>query len=60
MGTIKPKVERSYFNEGLLQLVDGLSIVGNVVKKEEMDANMPFMKKPTFDVEVGKVKKLWS
>jgi hypothetical protein len=40
--------------------VDGLSIVGNVVKKEEMDANMPFMKKPTFDVEVGKVKKLWS
>jgi hypothetical protein len=31
MGTIKPKVERSNFNEGSLQSLDGLGIVGNVV-----------------------------
>jgi hypothetical protein len=54
----RKRVEISDFNEGLLQSVDGPSIIGNVVKKEEKDANMPFMIKSTFDVEVGKVKKI--
>jgi len=58
MGTIKPKVERSYFNEGSLWSLDGLGIVGNVVEKEEKDANILFMKKPTSDEKVGKVKKI--
>jgi hypothetical protein len=34
MGIIKPKVERLDFNEGSLQSLGGLGIVGNVVEKE--------------------------
>jgi hypothetical protein len=57
MGIIKPKLERSDVNEGSLQSFDGLSIVGNIVEKEEKDVNMLFMRKPTSDEKVGKVKK---
>jgi hypothetical protein len=45
MGTIKLKVERSDFSEGLMWSLDGLSIVGNVVQKEEKFASMPFHEK---------------
>ncbi len=55
---IEPKVERSNFNEGSLQSLDGLGIVGNIVEKEEKDASMPFMRKPTSNEEIGKVKKI--
>lgn len=57
MGTIKPKVKRLDFNEGSLWAFDGLSIVGNIVGKEEKDVNMLFMRKPTSDEKVGEVKK---
>jgi hypothetical protein len=58
MGTIKPKVKRSNFSEGSLWSLDGLGTIGNVVEKEEKDANMPFMRKPTSNEKVGKVKKI--
>jgi hypothetical protein len=35
MGTIKPKVERSDFNEGSLWSLDGLSTIGNVVERRK-------------------------
>lgn len=58
MGTIKLKVERSDVSEGSMWSLDGLSIVGNVVQKEEKFTSMPFMRKSTSNEEVGKVKKI--
>jgi hypothetical protein len=56
MGTIKPKVERLDFSESSLLSLDGLGVVGNIVEKEEKDVSMSFMKNPTPDEKVGKLK----
>ncbi len=44
-------------NEVSLQSLDGWLAIGTIAQKEEMDASMP-LKRPTFDEEVSKMKKV--